>query len=125
MPSLSLDERIAKEKQKLKQLENEKRAKEAREKHKQKKIDDRRKIIAGAILLNYFPNYKTLNPTGSNAECEKEFAPLADFLACLAENKAWVSQLEIQAQQKAQKRLYSPPNEQQSISLHPAENDGV
>ncbi|MCL2638918.1 MAG: hypothetical protein FWD48_11195 [Oscillospiraceae bacterium] len=115
MPSLSLDERIKRDTQKLEQLKAQKRAQEAREKQKERAVDTRLKIIAGGTFLAHFPQFKTLKPQKTNAENLKEFEPLADFFACLAEKKPWVSQLEAEARQKAENRekVHAPPIIQQ------------
>jgi len=94
---MTLDERIAREKQKLEQLQRQKRAQEQREKQKTRAVDTRRKIIAGAILLDIFPQFAGLQPQKNNAENNVEFAPLAQFLLCLADKKDLVAQLEREA----------------------------
>jgi hypothetical protein len=99
---LSLDERIKKEQEKLEQLKNQKRSQIQREKQKQRAIDTRRKIIAGAILLDIFPKFQTLRPMKNNEENNIEFAPLANFLKCLADKKEFVGQLEREASARIQ-----------------------
>ncbi len=83
----TLDERIKKEKEKLKQLKRQKRTFEQREKQKQRAVDTRRKIIAGAILLDIFPQFMELQPKRNNEENFTEFAPLADFLKRMKESE--------------------------------------
>ena len=94
----TLDERIAKEVEKLEQLKRQKRAHEAREKKKERAADTRQKIVAGAILLDIFPEYKNLVPQRNNADNNKEFEPLARFLSALAVRKDLVAQLQAEAQ---------------------------
>jgi len=76
----TLDERIARETEKLEKLKRQKRAKDQREQQKQRAVDTRRKIIAGAILLDIFPQFQSLQPKKNNEENYIEFAPLAEFL---------------------------------------------
>ena len=106
----TLDERIARDAEKLQKLKRQKQAQLQRERQKERAIDTRRKIIAGAILLDVFPRFHQLQPQKNNAENHKEFAPLANFLKCLADNKVWVLRLEIQAKNMP----YVPPTEQQN-----------
>ncbi|MCL2108681.1 MAG: hypothetical protein FWH20_04970 [Oscillospiraceae bacterium] len=84
---LTLDERIKRDTEKLEQLKRQKRAQIQREKQKARAVDTRRKIIAGAILLDIFPQFTELQPKKNNAENYIEFAPLVDFLTCLADKK--------------------------------------
>ena len=93
----SLEERIKKEREKLDQLIQQQKGKEAREIDKQRKLDDRRKYIVGGDFLKIFPQFKSLQPKRKRAEEYIEFAPLAYFLICLSEKKDWVAQLEKEA----------------------------
>jgi hypothetical protein len=83
----TLDERIAKEQQKLDQLKRQKRAREQREKKIARAIDTRRKIIAGAIVLDIFPQFQSLQPKRNNEENYIEFEPLAKLLKDLRDGK--------------------------------------
>lgn len=100
MPSMTLDERIKRETEKLEQLKQQKRSLEAREKEKERATDTRRKIIAGAILLDVFPQFQILEPKRKKAENLKEFSPLANFLKNIADNKELTAQLEKNTEQK-------------------------
>ena len=79
-----INEKLNKEKEKTRQLENQKRVLESREKEARRKLDTRQKIIAGGILLDVFPKYKRLQPQRNQTDNNKEFAPLAHFLLALA-----------------------------------------
>ncbi len=100
----TLDERIKKEQEKLEQLKRQKRARQQRDKKKERKTDTRRKILTGAILLDIFPQFQVLKPQKNNAENIIEFAPLANFLICLAEKKEWVAQLEKEAKKRGNEK---------------------
>jgi len=97
----TLDERIARETQKLEQLKRQKKAQEAREKKNKRKIDTRRQIIIGGIVAKYFPEVLKFEPKYNNAENYIEFAPLANFLSVLNAQKDFVTQLKELAKQKA------------------------
>ena len=75
MTNESLEQRIAKQEERLKQLKAQKQAKEAREKAKQKeqdrKNDTRRKILLGSYLLNKMED---------EAEKEKILAGINEYL---------------------------------------------
>jgi hypothetical protein len=94
----TLDERIARETIKLEQLKRQKRAQKAREKEKIRATETRRKIILGGIVIKYFPQFEELQPQKTNEENLIEFAPLSNFLKCLAEKKEWILQLEKEAE---------------------------
>jgi hypothetical protein len=83
----TLDERIKRETEKLEQLKRQKKAQENREKQKSRAIDTRRKIVAGAIVLDIFPQFQALQPKKNNAENYIEFEPLANFLKEIASKK--------------------------------------
>ena len=80
MARLTLDERIAKEEQKLKQLKAEKHAEVQRKKEKERAIETRRKIILGGMVVKYFPQFNELQPKTSKDEEYIEFEPFANFL---------------------------------------------
>ena len=75
MTNESLEQRIAKQEERLKQLKAQKQAKDAREKAKQKeqdrKNDTRRKILLGSYLLNKMED---------EAEKEKILAGINEYL---------------------------------------------
>jgi O-phosphoseryl-tRNA(Cys) synthetase len=98
----TLDERIKKEEEKLRQLKNQKRSQEAREKKKARALDARQKIIAGAIFLDVFPEFKKLQPKKNNEENKIEYAPLANFLLTLRADNELVARLKAEAQTKSQ-----------------------
>jgi hypothetical protein len=105
----SFDERIEQQQKKLEQLKRQKKAKQQREAQKSRAIDTRRKIIAGAIVLDIFPKFATLQPKRNNEENNTEFEFFANFFKCLVDKKDWVAQLEREAQ--ARKKPHVPPND--------------
>ena len=82
---LTLAEQIKRDEEKLEQKKRRRRAQIQKEKEKSEAVNTRRKIIAGAILLDIFPQFQTLTPQRTNAETYKEFAPLAEFLKSIKE----------------------------------------
>jgi hypothetical protein len=60
-----------------------------RETKKSRAIDTRRKIIAGAIVLDIFPKFATLEPRRNNEENNKEFEFFANFFKSLSNNKVF------------------------------------
>ena len=82
MTNESLEQRIAKQEERLKQLKAQKQAKEAREKAKQKeqdrKNDTRRKILLGSYLLNKMED---------EAEKEKILAGINEYLTADRDRK--------------------------------------
>jgi len=82
MTNESLEQRIAKQEERLKQLKAQKQAKDAREKAKQKeqdrKNDTRRKILLGSYLLNKMED---------EAEKEKILAGINEYLTADRDRK--------------------------------------
>ena len=97
----TLDEQIKKTTEKLEKLKRQDNARKKREQEKQRAIDTRRKIIAGAILIDVFPQFGSLQPQKNNEQNYIEFAPLANFLKCIADDKELVARLEELAKKKA------------------------
>lgn len=95
-----VDEEKAKTAKKIMQLQNQKNALEKRQGKQERKIDDRRKIIIGGLVSKYFPEVLQFNPQGSNADNNIEFAPLANFLYALANDKQLVEQIKEKARQQ-------------------------
>jgi hypothetical protein len=96
MPSQPMDklnESIVKTTEKLEQLKRQKRAREQRENEKLRAIETRRKIIAGSIFLDAFPEFEELMPQKSNEQNDIEFLPLKNFLTALASDKELVNRL--------------------------------
>jgi len=65
-----------------------------------RKIDTRRQIIIGGIVLKYFPEVLRFNPKINNEENNIEFAPLANFLSVLSADKELVARLKEEASRK-------------------------
>jgi len=106
-----INERLDKEKEIARQLENQRRALETAAKAKQNKMDSYRNKIAGAIFFDFFPKYKNLQPKRSKAENNVEFAPLTNFLAALAGDREAVARYEEEAAGKL--AAQTPPENQQ------------
>ncbi|MDL2302560.1 hypothetical protein LJC58_09430, partial [Lachnospiraceae bacterium OttesenSCG-928-D06] len=85
---------IQKEKLKLEQLKHRKRLIDAQEKKKMRDTDKRRKFIVGELFLEFYPEYKKLQPQINNAADNVEFEPLIRFLSALANNKDVVEKLQ-------------------------------
>ena len=89
----TINERIAKEREKLKQLNRKKRAQEAREKKKRDAINEERRSIVGRCFEEYFPSVLQLHPYRTEAEKKIEFAPLVKFFSALASDEKVIYQL--------------------------------
>ena len=99
----TLEERLARKREETKKLELQLKAKESREKSKERKNDTRRQIIIGGIVVKYFPEVLMFEPKHNNAENNIEFAPLADFLSVLAADKELVARLKQESGRKEAK----------------------
>ena len=89
----TINERIAKEREKLDQLMRRKRAQEAREKKRRDAINKDRRNIIGRYFEEYFPSLLQLHPHRTEAENKIEFASLIEFLSALASDEKIVCQL--------------------------------
>jgi predicted Zn-dependent protease len=90
----STDERIAKAKARVKQLEQQKSLQEQQERKALAKREKRRNAILGEIYSSVFPkDVARFQPRRSKAENETEFAPLKKFLTALAEDTGYVALL--------------------------------
>jgi len=89
----TLDERIAKELEKLEQLKRQKRAQKAREKKRLHAISKDRWVIVGKIVETHFPQVLKLHPYRTEAENKSEFAPLEAFFSELASEGKTVCRL--------------------------------
>lgn len=83
---LSLEERIAKTKEKTKRLEEAQRIAQRKEREIRRKKDARRNYIIGALVSQYYPDeISRFEPKRTNAENADEFEPLETFLSVLAD----------------------------------------
>lgn len=91
---LTLEERIARTKEKVRQLENQRTVENKSEKNAVTfDADTRRQNILGWIDTEYFPWLLKLQPQATESENQVEFAPWACFLALLASDENYVNQL--------------------------------
>ena len=88
-----LDERIAKEREKLEQLKRQKRAQEAREKKRLNAVSKDRWCITGKIVEEFFPQILNLQPYRTEAVNKDEFAPLYEFFSELASDEKTICRL--------------------------------
>jgi len=89
----NIDERIAKEREKLEQLKRQKRAQEAREKKRKDAINKDRWMKIGIIFETKFQAVSQLTPRRTKAENDIEFAPLTEFISILAGDMGIVNKL--------------------------------
>jgi hypothetical protein len=85
-----VDTRISELKEKLTQLERQKRAQEAREKKNQFAINRERHRIIGELVEAQFPEVSRFTPHRTNAENQSEFATLIHFLYILAAHETFM-----------------------------------
>jgi len=100
-----INKRLEERQKETQQLENRKRVLESQQKAAQRKVENARKYRVGGIFLEYFPEFKQLEPKRTNALDYIEFAPLANFLSCLAAKADWVAQLKEESEVKTQTQL--------------------
>ena len=89
---ITIDERIAKAKEQVHQLEQQKRVEQRKEREAKRKKDQRRNYIVGALVAKYFPEVESLEP-GTTAENAVIFEPLEVFLSTLAADRTLVEHL--------------------------------
>lgn len=106
-----MDDYISQGLERVRQLECRNRLKNQQAKKAAEAADLRRQIIVGSIFLEYFPDFKDLQPRSSSEEDEREFAPLRKFLASL------VSMQETQSPQKLRPGRMSSPKKTKQIKV--------
>ena len=74
-------------------MKRQKRLQDNREKIKQEKIDIRRIIIIGKMVIKYFPQLLIFQPRRTVKENESEFEVLENLLFELAADKEYLEQL--------------------------------
>jgi len=100
-----INQKIADTKERLKQLNNSRKAQEQAERPKKDKADTQRKIIIGGIVEKYFPEVLRFQPKSKAKEKDIEFAPLAYFLSELAADKEVVERYKARAQRRMETEL--------------------
>ena len=103
----SIDERLARTRENLKQLENQKKEQVKRERLAKQKADLCRDKTVGALFVKHFPDVMALMPRRIVAENLAEFAPVDDFFSALAADEDWVMLLKAEVSRRA-----SPDNRQ-------------
>lgn len=102
---LTIEERIARSKERTKRLEIEKKVKEKREAEAKRKLDIRRHTFSGKLMEEHFPTISQFRPQRTEAENRTEFALLDIVLSLLAEDEEYVSRL----LERAKAQLQQPP----------------
>lgn len=97
---ISIDERLARTKEKLQLLENQKRAQVKREREAKWRADSRRNKTVGELFSKHFPDVMTLTPRRIAAEHSAEFAPIDGFFSALAADEEWASLLKTELSRK-------------------------
>ena len=87
----SLEMRIARSKEKTKQLEAEKRMKENRALEVKRKQDKKRHEIIGEIFSVHFPFVSRFQPQRTKAGDKEEFTLVEVFFSLIAADKEYVS----------------------------------
>ena len=105
-----IDNSIAKEKEKLKQLIAKKKEQELREQKKQNDLKLRRQTIIGQYFSEIIPSVLELNPCKTADENKAEFEPLIKFLSTLAENESLMNSLAKAINQKMLSENYPKNN---------------
>lgn len=82
MPT-TLNEKIAKAKEKIAKLEHQRKVETRREREAERKKNSRRQYIIGELVAKYFPEVQRFEP-GTKVENAVEFKPLETFLLVLA-----------------------------------------
>ncbi len=90
--SSKTDERLIKAKERVAQLEQQRKLEERREREAEKKKAQRRHYIVGELVEKYFPEVARFNP-GTKTENAAEFEPFEVFLSVLASDEEIMSRL--------------------------------
>ena len=88
---LSIEEQIARSREKTKQLEAQKKVKDKREQAARRKLDSRRDTCIGNSFSKHFPWVSQFQPRRTEAENKTEFALLDAFLSLVASDEDYVS----------------------------------
>ena len=118
----SINERINRQLERLKQLERQKKAQDYRDKKRQLAIDRDRQREVGKIFLEHFPEFKQLQPHRTNAENQIEFASLSNFIAALAADTEYVSRLKEMASKRT--GIQQGANRARRVSVQCLTSDG-
>lgn len=89
---ITIEERIAKAKERIQQLEQQKRVEQRKEREAKRKKDQRRNYIIGALVTKYFPEVSRFEP-GTTAQNAVIFEPLEVFLSTLAADQTLMENL--------------------------------
>lgn len=89
---MTIDDRIAKAKEHVHQLEQQKKVEQRNEREAKKKMEQRRRYIIGELVTKYFPEVERFEP-GTKAENAVIFEPLEAFLSTLAADQTLVERL--------------------------------
>ena len=89
---MTIEERIEKTKEKVRQLERQKRVEQRKEREAKKKMDQRRNYIIGELVTKYFPEVEKFEP-GTKVENDIIFEPLESFLSTLAADQTLMERL--------------------------------
>lgn len=89
---ITIEERIAKAKEHVHQLEQQKKVEQRKEREAKKKMDQRRNYIIGELVTKYFPEVEKFEP-GTKAENDTIFEPLESFLSTLAADQTLMERL--------------------------------
>ncbi len=81
-----LEERIAKSKEYTAKLERMRREALRKERERQKKKDQRRNYLIGALVVDYFPDLREIEP-GAKSDDSNNFALLESILLVLSSDK--------------------------------------
>lgn len=90
---LSIEERIARTKDKVRQLENQRKDAQPKESTIPFDVDTDRQTILGGIDTEHFPWLLKLQPQATEAENQVEFAQWDCFLALLSADVDYVNRL--------------------------------
>ena len=93
----SLNEKLLQARERVAQLEQQKRLRDNREKKKQAELNTRRQIIIGKMVSDHFPEVLQLQPRRTTEENLIEFAPVAKILSILVNDKQYVEHLKEKA----------------------------
>lgn len=100
---LTIEERIAKAKENVAKLEQERRVELKKERDAKRKKNQRRNYIIGELVTQYFPEVLKLEP-GTKAENAAIFRPLEAFLSELASDQELMKILRERADSKITQR---------------------
>ena len=92
--------RIEEAQERAEQLKRQRRLLDNREKEQKRKIDVRRKIIIGAIIVKCFPCVTRLQPKLNQSDTNREFAELEEFFAAVAKDEKYAALLQEKLGQK-------------------------